>query len=131
MRYQVHHRYTKPWLNGEKVMTMSMDVRGTDVIRAQSLSKAEGNSVRVERMNVNSKQRATEIENGEVVDALGNEAREERVKVFDTLSRMSSSRFGLGMTCAWPISGERLRVSPCAMKCIDSATANQSHEQRL
>ena len=71
---------------------------------------------RLERINENlrrpldadSKERAKELEDQEVVDALGNEARDELAKVTDALERMAAGSYGHCAECGGEISAARL-----------------------
>ena len=68
-----------------------------------------------------SKERAKEMEDSEVVDALGNEAREEIAKISAALRRMDSGDFGKCVECGGEIARERLEAHPYAHVCIDCA----------
>ncbi len=84
---------------------------------------------RLERITANlrrgydadSKERAKELEDSEVVDALGNEAREELAKISAALRRMDSSEYGLCLECGAKIKHGRLEAHPYADECIDCA----------
>lgn len=77
-----------------------------------------------------SKERATQIENQEVVDALGNEAREELGQISAALSRIDSGTFGLCEDCGDSISEQRLLAFPQAEKCIDCASLDEEVARR-
>ena len=68
-----------------------------------------------------SKERAKELEDSEVVDALGNEAREEIAKINEALRRMDSDEYGICDECGAEIDQGRLEAHPYARKCIDCA----------
>ena len=84
---------------------------------------------RLERITANlrrgydadSKERAKELEDSEVVDALGNEAREELAKISAALRRMDKGEYGLCMECGSEIKYGRLEAHPYADECIDCA----------
>ena len=84
---------------------------------------------RLERITANlrrgydadSKERAKELEDSEVVDALGNEAREELVKISAALRRMDKGEYGLCVECGSEINYGRLEAHPYADECIDCA----------
>jgi len=86
-------------------------------------------SGRLERITANlrrgydadSKERAKELEDSEVVDALGNEAREELVKISAALRRMDKGDYGLCVECGSEIKYGRLEAHPYADDCIDCA----------
>lgn len=77
-----------------------------------------------------SKERATQIENQEVVDALGNEAREELGQISAALERITSGTFGLCTGCRDSISEQRLLAFPQAEKCIDCASLDEEMARR-
>ncbi len=72
-----------------------------------------------------SKERAQQLENSEVVDALGNEARAEITMISSALARMDSGDFGTCTECGLPINEARIKAYPYALECIDCARANE------
>ena len=58
--------------------------------------------------HADSKERAKELEDNEVVDALGNEARAEIAKINAALRRMDNDEFGICVECGLPISEARI-----------------------
>ena len=98
--------------------------------------KAELNA-RLERITANvrrgyeadSKERAQQFENNEVVDALGNEARQEIAKISAALRRMDSGEYGLCVECGDEIAVSRLDAYPYADECIDCAEFDE-HKRR-
>ena len=92
---------------------------------------------RLERINANlrrgyeadSKERAKQLEDNEVVDALGNEAREELKKISAAMQRLDSGEYGLCIECGLPINEGRLKVYPYAEECIDCAEFDE-HRRR-
>ena len=76
-------------------------------------------------LDSDSKERAKQLEDREVVDALGNEAREELAKISAALQRMDSGNYGLCTKCAAQISGDRINAYPYANECIDCATQDE------
>ena len=84
---------------------------------------------RLERITANlrrgydadSKERAKELEDSEVVDALGNEAREELAKISAALRRMAEGEYGQCVECGTEIKFGRLEAHPYADECIDCA----------
>jgi len=84
---------------------------------------------RLERVTANlrrghdpdSKERAKELEDSEVVDALGNEARLEISKISEALRRMDAGEYGVCDECGADIDTGRLEAHPYARKCIDCA----------
>lgn len=107
-------------------------------LRAILLQKKEELDARLTRITSNvrrgldsdSEERATELEGSEVVDALGNEAREEIEKISAALKRMESGQFGLCMECAEPIGHRRINAYPYANECIDCAKIDEEIRAR-
>lgn len=67
-------------------------------------------------------EQATQAENNEVLDGLGNAARTEMDKVKQAISRIDQSQYGLCLMCGEPISKERLQVVPYTCLCINCAS---------
>ena len=94
-------------------------------------------TVRLERITENlrrgyhpdSKERAKELEDSEVVDALGNEARAEINKISAALQRMDAGEFGICVECGADIDLGRIDAHPYARHCIDCARLEE--ERRL
>lgn len=86
-------------------------------------------AIRLERITANvrrgveadSKERAKQFEDNEVVDALGNEARAEIAKISAALRRMDAGEYGICIQCGEPIDQGRLQAYPYADECIDCA----------
>ena len=72
-----------------------------------------------------SKERAKQMEDNEVVDALGNEAREEVGKITAALRRMDNGEFGGCVACGMEIDAARLAAYPYADECIDCARLDE------
>ncbi len=72
-----------------------------------------------------SKERAKELEDSEVVDALGNEARAEIRKIASALKRMDSGDYGVCTSCGGDIAEKRLEAYPYAERCIDCETLDE------
>jgi RNA polymerase-binding protein DksA len=109
-----------------------------DQLRAELQAKKGELSLRLERITVNlrrgynadSKEMAKELEDSEVVDALGNEAREEIAKISAALVRLDNGRYGTCSECAEPIEADRMKVYPYANECIDCATFDERRRAR-
>ena len=71
--------------------------------------------------NADSGEMAKELEDQEVVDALGNEAKVEIRRISDTLERMNAGEFGKCVDCGDPINPAPLAAAPYAERCIDCA----------
>ncbi len=102
-------------------------------VRSELLQKKEELTVRLERITANlrrgyeadSEERSKQLEDSEVVDALGNEARAELKKISVALARMKSGEFGICIDCGITIDEGRLQVYPYALKCINCATMDE------
>ena len=109
-----------------------------DELRDELLQKKEELTTRLERITANlrrgyeadSKERAKQLEDSEVVDALGNEARLELNKISAALSRMESGVFGTCIECGLSIDQGRLKAHPYALECIDCATMDEHRNMR-
>jgi len=77
-----------------------------------------------------SEERAMELEDSDVVDALGNEAREELQKINIALDRMTSGDYGICNDCGGRISRARLEAYPYALECIDCAELDEEIRNR-
>lgn len=66
-----------------------------------------------------SKERAKELEDIEVVDALGNESRRELALIANAMQRMDDGTYGVCKECGEPIGDKRLKVQPYADECIE------------
>lgn len=108
-----------------------------DGLRKRLEQKKEELGARLERITASlrrgyeadSKERAKQLEDSEVVDALGNEAREEMAKISAALQRMNSGEYGLCRECGDEIALNRLEAYPYADECIDCAEFDE-HKQR-
>lgn len=106
-----------------------MDRQGQELLRRRLLAKKRDLSARLERIQGNlqrgldpdSAERAKQLEDRAVVDALGNEARTELVQIAATLRRMDDGRFGVCARCGGPIEDARLEAFNYATECIDCA----------
>lgn len=100
-----------------------------DQLRQELLEKKSELAARLDRISLNlqrgfdadSKEMAKELEDSEVVDALGNEARAEIVKIRAALARMDEGSFGLCTQCGEAIDRNRVIAYPFADDCIECA----------
>lgn len=107
-------------------------------LRTQLVEKKAELTARLERITANlrrgydadSKERAKEMEDSEVVDALGNEAREEIAKISAALRRFEEGRFGVCGGCGGEISARRIAAYPYAVECIDCAEDDERRRDR-
>jgi len=110
-----------------KEMAMPEDSYG--VLRQKLEHQRTELTGRLERITANlrrgydpdSKERAKELEDSEVVDALGNEARDELAKISAELRRMAKGDYGQCIECGTEIKLGRLEAHPYADECIDCA----------
>jgi DnaK suppressor protein len=109
-----------------------------DGLRDELLRKKDELTTRLERITANlrrgyeadSKERAKQLEDSEVVDALGNDARAEIGKISAALARMDSGDFGICVECGTPIDNGRIKAHPYAVDCIDCATMDEQRNGR-
>ena len=115
-----------------------MDSKLLEGLRQELLHKKEELNARLERITANvrrglepdSKERAKQLEDSEVVDALGNDARTELRKISTTLQRMDSGDYGICISCGLAIGNERLLAHPYAEECIDCARLDDRRRAR-
>ena len=107
-------------------------------LRARLNQKKQELSDRLSRISANlrrgyeadSKERAKQLEDNEVVDALGNEARSEIAKISAALRRMDSGDYGICIECGMRIEEGRLNAYPYADECIDCAEFDERRRAR-
>jgi DnaK suppressor protein len=75
-----------------------------------------------EPLDKDSEEQATEMENAEVLDRLGNAARTEREMVKEAIARIDKGQYGLCQVCGNPIAKERLKAIPFSSMCIKCAS---------
>ncbi|HUF72017.1 MAG TPA: TraR/DksA family transcriptional regulator [Gammaproteobacteria bacterium] len=108
-------------------------------IRAQLLAKRTELNHRLENIKSNltrgrsadSQEQAQELENAEVVDALGNEARLELRLIAKALDQIKNDTYGDCVDCGKTIPPARLDAHPFAERCIDCATQAEERGKRL
>ena len=81
------------------------------------------------RRSADSQEQAQELENAEVVDALGNEARHELHQIARALEQIKQGTFGDCADCGKAIPRKRLEAYPFADRCIDCATAEEARQR--
>ena len=107
-------------------------------IREALIAKREELAVRLERIKGNltegrsadSQEQAQELENAEVVDALGNEARVELNRIAKALDQIKNGTYGVCVDCGESIPMARLQAYPFADRCIRCATAVEAKARR-
>jgi len=115
-----------------------MEESWPDGLRERLEKKKSELSTRLERITANlrrgletdSKERAKQLEDSQVVDALGNEAREELEKVSLALRRMDAGQYGLCSNCGAAINSKRIEAYPYASECIGCATMEEDIRAR-
>lgn len=108
-------------------------------LRQELEAKKEELTTRLDRIHANlrrgyeadSKERAKQLEDNEVVDALGNEAREELAKISAAMQRLDSGEYGICIGCGMDIEPGRLKVYPYADECIECAEFDERRQRRL
>jgi DnaK suppressor protein len=75
--------------------------------------------------SADSQEQAQELENAEVVDALGNEARNELRLIARALDQIKHGTYGQCVDCGQEIPRRRLEARPFAERCIACATAEE------
>lgn len=111
---------------------------GYEGLRLQLQEKKDELGLRLDRitqnvrrgLNADSKEQAKELEDSEVVDALGNEARTELHKVSAALGRMDAGEFGFCVECGEKIQLGRLEAHPYADECIECAEFDERKRRR-
>lgn len=109
-----------------------------DEIRTELLAKQAELSKRLENIKSNitrgrsadSQEQAQELENAEVVDALGNEARLELHLIAKALDQIKNGTYGDCVDCGRTIPQARLKAQPFAERCIDCATLAEDRGRR-
>ncbi len=107
-------------------------------IREALLAKQAELARRLERIKENltagrsadSQEQAQELENAEVVDALGNETRNELSKIAKALEQMKNDTYGICVDCGEEIPMARLKAHPLADRCIRCATALEAKRRK-
>jgi RNA polymerase-binding protein DksA len=115
-----------------------MQAQSYDALREQLEKKKAELTVRLERITNNlrrgyhphSKERAKELEDSEVVDALGNEARTELRNISAALQRMEAGEYGFCVECGTDIDPGRIEAHPYAKQCIDCARLAEERTAR-
>jgi RNA polymerase-binding protein DksA len=107
-------------------------------LRARLKQRKQELLARLDRITANvrrgyeadSKERAKQLEDNEVVDALGNEARAELAKIAATAQRMDAGDYGSCVECGRDIEPGRLDAYPYADECIECAAFDERRRGR-
>jgi DnaK suppressor protein len=78
-------------------------------------------------LDADSKEQVIQLENGEVLDALGNEATAEISRISLALQSLDTASYGVCTACGEPIDRLRLEARPYSTKCIDCASDVRPH----
>ncbi len=81
-------------------------------------------------LDSDSEERAKQLEDSEVVDALGNETRRELKLISVAIARMDAGDYGSCAACGEQIAGERIKAYPYADECIDCAELDEEIRAR-
>jgi len=119
-------------------MEIGMSAASLEALRAELERKKQELGARLDRISANlrrgyeadSKERAKQLEDSEVVDALGNEARMEVAKISAALQRMDSGDYGSCTECGMAIEVGRLEAYPYADECIECAEFDEKRRGR-
>jgi DnaK suppressor protein len=80
--------------------------------------------------SADSQEQAQELENAEVVDALGNEVRHELSQIAKALEQIKNNTYGICVDCGATIPLARLKAYPFTNLCIECATAREAGRRR-
>lgn len=84
---------------------------------------------RTQPLEHDSAERAVQLQNQEVVDALGNDARTDLENIKTALARIDAKKYGNCDECGNAIQRDRLRAYPMATRCIECASEPSSKAQ--
>ncbi len=73
-------------------------------------------------LNKDSEEQATELENRDVMIALGDEAHSELAEIERALERLRTGSYGTCVRCGEPIAEGRLDAYPAAARCVACAS---------
>jgi len=102
-------------------------------IRSHLIAMLEDLNLRLDRITKNVRhsdvplekdfaEQATQNENNEVMDYLGNSARTEIEMINQAIARIDNGQYGICQICNEPISKERLEAVPYSNMCINCAS---------
>jgi DnaK suppressor protein len=74
-----------------------------------------------EPLSKDSEEKASQMENDEVLDFLGNAARNEIEQIKQAIARIDRGEYGICECCGEPIATERLKAVPYSNLCIKCA----------
>ena len=105
--------------------------------RATLLERRDELEARMARIKANvrrsldsdSEERAKQLEDREVVDALGNETRRELAQIRAAIERIDDGKYGVCLECGGQIAEARLAAQPDTSTCIDCAALDEHIEK--
>ncbi len=105
-------------------MTSEENIRAGLVARQQELTEkiSEIDAMLREPDSADAEDRATENEDDEVLEDIGNVALQEIAQIDAALKRLDLGTFGACTVCHAPIDDKRLEALPYAATCIDCTT---------
>lgn len=126
-------------LDYRQSMLLDSSMSANESLREQLEAKKTELMVRLKRITANvrrgyeadSKERAIQLEDSEVRDALGNEARAEIAKISAALLRFDAGEYGICIECGAAIEQGRLEAYPYADECIECAEFDERRRSRL
>ena len=68
-------------------------------------------------LSADSEERATQLENEEVLDSIGSAAADELLQIDAALQRLATGRYGVCESCREPIEPQRLAAVPYTLTC--------------
>ena len=109
-----------------------MTVKEYDEIRSNLIDMLEDLNDRLSRitedvrhsdepLSKDFEEQATQTENDQVMDYLGNAARSEIARIKEAIARIDKGEYGICQRCGEPIAKERLRILPHSVLCIKCA----------
>jgi len=117
---------------GETLMEQYSEIREALIVKRDELVARLANIKRnlTGGRSADSQQQAQELENAEVVDALGHEARLELSRIAKALDQIKNEVYGRCVDCGEPIPMARPQANPLAARCIRCATAEEGRTRR-
>lgn len=112
--------------NWEAVQRRSLEAKKAEL--TQRLERITANVRR--SLASDSEERAKELEDREVVEALGNEARAEIKKIDRAIERLENGDFDRCTSCGDSIGEGRFRAHPYALQCINCAELDEEIRAR-
>jgi DnaK suppressor protein len=98
--------------------------------RAELLTRLQNIKSNITRKrSADSQEQAQELENAEVIDALGNETQLELHLIAKALEQIKQGTFGSCMDCGITIPRLRLEAYPFADRCIECATTEENRSK--